>query len=1003
MRLHRLQVNAFGPFAGAEEVDFDRLSDSGLFLLHGQTGAGKSSVLDAVCFALYGRVPGPRGAARPHLRSDHASDTARPEVRLEVTLDGRRFEVTRSPEWHRPKKRGDGTTPEKASVTLRERNRGHWETVTTRADEAGHLLQDLLGMRLDQFTKVVLLPQGEFAAFLRADAESRRSLLEQLFATGRFSDVETWLADRRRELGRQVGDVRRHADELLARADEHAAQLTLLTPAEGEAEPGAEAEASSHTPAARLRHLADHAAALAESAAGQAEAATAEADTAATALASARDLVGRQARVAALSDQAAALLAAEPEQQERRDRLVQARRAAPLVPLLVAAARLADELGQATTALAEARLVVPADLATAGRLAVRSAIAERGKELGRLSGAVEVQDNLAEQTAAQQEAEGLARAAARSATAAQKERDQADRRRTTALARLDQLTAAAARRPAAEAVLQDLERMQRAVVSKRRLEAELAVARRSVDERHAVALAAKEHWLGLREERLAGIASELSAALTEGSPCPVCGGTEHPAPAPARGRAVTDLAEEAAQQAAFDADQALAAAREHLSALVAGLKDETDRVGGRTGKELKSAITRAKADLAATVDAAERIDVVREDVRALDGQIAELALLGEQLLADAAAHRATAKAASAQVRRLTARLDRLRGDDPDVPARQARIEAEVTGLTRLMEADDLHERLVTAATAAVTECETAYGTAGFTDSASATAAALTEAEVDALAEQVDRHDDLVTAVRAQLEDPALQAAADRPPPDLAALTAADTAAAVRRRAAEQDHARADSARVALHRLAAELAEHEARSAAVLAESALVDDLARCVEGTGGDNVLRMRLSSYVVAARLEEVAAAATERLLVMSDGRYSLVHSDALAKGGVRSGLGLRVVDEWTGVERDTATLSGGESFLASLALALGLADAVQAEAGGAVMQTLFIDEGFGMLDEETLDEVMNVLDGLREGGRSVGLVSHVADLRSRIGAQLEIRKARGGSRIVYREAGAA
>jgi exonuclease SbcC len=151
------------------------------------------------------------------------------------------------------------------------------------------------------------------------------------------------------------------------------------------------------------------------------------------------------------------------------------------------------------------------------------------------------------------------------------------------------------------------------------------------------------------------------------------------------------------------------------------------------------------------------------------------------------------------------------------------------------------------------------------------------------------------------------------------------------------------------------------------------------------------------------VAAGPTERLLVMSDGRYSLVHTDALAKGGVRSGLGLRVVDGWTGVERDTGTLSGGESFLASLALALGLADAVQAEAGGAVMQTLFIDEGFGMLDEETLDEVMTVLDGLREGGRSVGLVSHVADLRNRIATQLEVRKSRNGSRIVVQDAGAA
>jgi exonuclease SbcC len=399
----------------------------------------------------------------------------------------------------------------------------------------------------------------------------------------------------------------------------------------------------------------------------------------------------------------------------------------------------------------------------------------------------------------------------------------------------------------------------------------------------------------------------------------------------------------------------------------------------------------------------DRLAQHREDLPALDGQIVELNRLAEGFLADAAGHRATAKAAGVQVRRLTTKLDTLRGPDADIAARQARVEAELAAIGRLLKAMDDAERASAAAARAVAECETAYLAAGFADIIAAAESVLPDAEVTALAEQVESHDKLVEGVHAQLQDPDLLAAADRPAPDLTALAEAESAAASKRRLAEQAHARAESARVALQRLAGELTEHEERTAGVLGESALVDDLARCVEGTGGDNVLRMRLSSYVLAARLEEVAAAATERLLVMSDGRYSLVHTDALAKGGVRSGLGLRVVDGWTGVERDTATLSGGESFLASLALALGLADAVQAEAGGAVMQTLFIDEGFGMLDDETLDEVMTVLDSLREGGRAVGLVSHVADLRTRIPAQLEVRKSRVGSVVVHQDAGAA
>ncbi|MET8540221.1 SbcC/MukB-like Walker B domain-containing protein, partial [Kitasatospora sp. NPDC004799] len=175
----------------------------------------------------------------------------------------------------------------------------------------------------------------------------------------------------------------------------------------------------------------------------------------------------------------------------------------------------------------------------------------------------------------------------------------------------------------------------------------------------------------------------------------------------------------------------------------------------------------------------------------------------------------------------------------------------------------------------------------------------------------------------------------------------------------------------------------------------INRLAALAAGTSAENRLRMRLESYVLAARLEQVAAAASDRLVRMSGGRYTLVHSDDRGTGTKRSGLALRVVDAWTGTERDTATLSGGESFFASLSLALGLADVVTDEAGGMPLDTLFIDEGFGTLDEHALEEVMDVLDGLRERDRAVGIVSHVADLRSRIPAQLLVRKGRHGSTL--------
>jgi exonuclease SbcC len=157
----------------------------------------------------------------------------------------------------------------------------------------------------------------------------------------------------------------------------------------------------------------------------------------------------------------------------------------------------------------------------------------------------------------------------------------------------------------------------------------------------------------------------------------------------------------------------------------------------------------------------------------------------------------------------------------------------------------------------------------------------------------------------------------------------------------------------------------------------------------------MRLQSFVLAARLEQVAEVASRRLLEMSGGRYTFLHSDAQARNGARGGLGLDVFDEYTGVRRATKTLSGGESFMASLALALGLADVVTAETGGVQLDTLFVDEGFGTLDPNSLDAVMTVLDELRRGGRTVGVISHVEELRTRIPTRLEVISGREGSRL--------
>ena len=216
MRPHRLRVTAFGAFGGTVEVSFDDLASAGLFLLHGETGAGKTTLLDAIGFALYGQVPGERAKTK-RLRSDHAATGTPTEVQLEATIGGRRMRITRRPEQERPKRRGGGTTTEPAKVLLEESDGASWRAISTRVGEADDEINHLMGMSATQFFQVVLLPQGEFAKFLQADAGDRERLLQRLFGTDRFRAVEEWLAERRRTTAHEVAEAKLAIKELAAR------------------------------------------------------------------------------------------------------------------------------------------------------------------------------------------------------------------------------------------------------------------------------------------------------------------------------------------------------------------------------------------------------------------------------------------------------------------------------------------------------------------------------------------------------------------------------------------------------------------------------------------------------------------------------------------------------------------------------------------------------------------------------------------------------------------
>jgi exonuclease SbcC len=511
------------------------------------------------------------------------------------------------------------------------------------------------------------------------------------------------------------------------------------------------------------------------------------------------------------------------------------------------------------------------------------------------------------------------------------------------------------------------------------------------------AVEAHERWLELKEQRLTGIAAELAAQLVDGEPCAVCGSDQHPAPArKIAGHVGREVEERAlAQYRAADAtatedERRLGVVREALAAARAEGGDAPTHQLAEQATESEQLHREARAG-AADLHAAQeewRQAEREHERRGADRQAAAVR---------AASRVARRDAIDRESATLEEELTQARATATSVAARAAQLERQTALLTEAADAArtaaDTAQRLKDADA----RLADAAFRAGFDTPQAAAAALLDDTAHRELQRRLDARQQEETTVAAVLAEEDTAAAATRPPADLAA--AQQAAEAAERRLQGAASARDEAARrcTELDRLSARATTAVRRLAPVREEYDRVARLAGLAAGTSADNERKMRLESYVLAARLEQVAAAATVRLLRMSSGRYTLVHSDDRSGRG-RSGLGLHVVDAWTGRERDTATLSGGETFFASLALALGLADVVTDEAGGVRLDTLFIDEGFGSLDDQTLDEVLDVLDSLRERDRSVGIVSHVPDLRRRIHAQLEVVKGRTGSVVRQR-----
>ncbi len=1008
MRPIVLRLIAFGPFAGEEIVDFTALGEAPLFLIDGPTGAGKTMLLDAICFALYGESTGNERKA-VELRCDRADPAVATRVELVFSLGEHRYRVERVPQQTLPKQRGEGFTTRPGRANLwRGPADGEVLVAERRATEVTDAVIGLTGLSAEQFRQVMVLPQGRFRELLLAESKQREEIFEQLFSTGIYRRLQEHLTAGAGELRRRHEDLRQKIVGALSGQGFES----------GEALDAAIGETAASLEALDRRHDAARTA-LAQSqdalnAARQREAAHASLDAAEKRFAELdayRPAHEAQSRVIDAADAAARIAAVHDRLLEREKEQVRAH---------AAHREAVRDCESAEAALRDARERVDAARADAGRLDdlaaelraleghrrrvesleskrreladVDVSLGDAGRLCESLRGEMQATIDRRESLRAEigEQVESLAR---RGTVAAERDRCRERLERWQALRRR-------------EASLVDDERAASAIADEVRAGGEALSAARTERER-------------VEARREASAAALLAGTLVDGRPCPVCGSVEHPQPARVEGGVTGDEevrqargAEEHARSVLGDAESRLAAARASLSAArahVESLKtDVGDADGGSLAAQLagldeqlgeldarQAALERARASV---TDVAARCESLQADLTRAEGDLA--ALVGRRTRLEAeietietelpeslrAAGALAARRAEATRLHDAMRAERDAAETDhnrrvaELSAARERVAGQAANLSR---ADEALAR-------ASTEWSAALAASRFADLAAFEAARLGTDALERMRREsqafADRHRD----ASRELER-AREAVAELARPDLSEFEAAQAQASEAAEAAAEALHRARERHDSLVSLRRNVAGLSEQAEATHAHYGVAGRLAAVA---AGDNALNVNLQRFVLGALLDDVLVQASHRLSSMSRGRYRLYRRDEPVDGRRQSGLDLEVDDAYTGKRRPAATLSGGESFMAALSLALGLSDVVQAHAGGIRLDALFVDEGFGSLDAESLQLAMDTLVELRAGGRMIGVISHVGDLREWIDRRIDVVPGTQGSR---------
>ena len=838
MEINALRFAAIGPYPDEAFIDFDALGAHALFSIDGPTGSGKSTIIDAVAFALYADVAGGTESDRSRMRSAYARPQQESFVELVFTTSAGRYRIRRQPEYLRAKARGDGLTKQAAKSELwRETGDGQWEPVATSNVEVGIEVKRIVGLDKDQFLQTVVLPQGKFATFLRADSKVRQEILETIFATSIYSRVQEVLQAERKAADETIAVATHALDTAMSRLVGRLHDTSYLDSPE---------------------HLDDPDDAGAEDGGG----------------------VNLDGLIACIdADAVAAATAAE----QTRTALSAAEQ---VIARIDAAEQASARVDQATGALAKATAAEQAartDLATHALVLDGLDLADPAKALRVLHETRGALEALADVAAALAQRKRQAKQVGDDRARAVKRRDAARQRASTEL-------------PAAI----------------------LAAAQTLVDasaDATARASDASARHTALVQARIDGMAGELAAGLRPAQPCPVCGSPDHPAPATHVDGLVDRDQIAAAQQAADRAQRAQATAQaEHkqAEAELARIRAEgvdLDILPAATATDDLADLVAALADARTTIaETSAQVDGLDREAKTLAAQIAADE---ERLAAHAAPFASVAERATATGQAIDA------------------LGLVVEAGTRVREHTAI---LDTARTEQVKAMKAVDGIDTGAERARIATAKVTAASADAHARDLTRLREAVSELVVSI----LSARTE--------LDAAQTAAAPVRRMAEAVAGRAP-------------------------------------------NTMKQELRAYVLQQMFDEVLVAANSRLRGMLDGNFILVEEEDARGRERKAGLGLAVRDLRTDSVRSAESLSGGETFCASLSLALGLADTVRAHAGGIDIGMLIVDEGFGSLDPERLDDVLNELNALRSQGRTVGVISHVEDLKKAINDAIHVR----------------